>query len=169
MRSKTIESPICNICLEPIYHFICSDCLHEQVKEWLGKNASYLIPEVEEIVQNIKENLLKNRENRVYCIHCKEEKTGFVCPYCFIREIYFVLKNIDKQKADELAQTFDFDFQRTGFYSIKKDVENFESIIEIEQQKLETGICENCELFQDELRMFNGEFLCEDCLSDKLS
>lgn len=163
MKSRSSEVPICNICLEPIYHFICPDCLHDQVKHWLKDNASYLIPQLEEVADDIRENLLRNSENRVQCILCKKEKTGFVCPFCFIREIYSTLKDFDKAVADKLSNLFNFDFQGTGFYSVNEDSKNFKPVIDMEDKEIKTGICESCETLPEDLKPINGEFVCEDC------
>ncbi|RLJ01865.1 MAG: hypothetical protein DRP11_03780 [Candidatus Aenigmatarchaeota archaeon] len=150
----------CRICLEPIYHFICAECLFRNIKLWLERNASYLLGEAEEAHQRLVETFSGMTGNTELCAVCKKVTEIVFCPYCYIREMYLHLREFDAVRAEQLVRILNFDFEGTGYF---RDFEPNPTVLALEE-KIEEGICDECGNEAEELFEFNGRFICETCL-----
>jgi hypothetical protein len=180
-KSKT-GLVICRLCLEPLYNFICIDCLLDSTKQWLHKRgASDLIPAVEQRHEQIK-SFLYSDFNSVTCIKCKQESDMWACPCCYLYEIYLIVKKYRPDLAKRFERIFNFDFhyrhgftQLTFWQSLHRQpisTKNFEPVIDIDlrdrtNSRTDLNICELCGQASDDLKQENGEWLCEDCRDDR--
>ena len=94
------------MCDEAVTNPICTDCLKEQMKTWLGETEPGLIAEVEEITKwfNYLEPISR-------CALCGREMK--VCRHCFTKEIFTVIQH----QHPELEETFlqQFNYELTGY------------------------------------------------------
>lgn len=170
MKAETV---ICRLCLEPLYNFICVDCLLDAVKQWLRKNgASELIPSIKKRHDEIK-TLLSSDSNSVLCIKCKQETNSWACPCCYLYEIYIIIKRNKPEIANRFERIFNFDFhyhhaftQLMFWQSLHKQplsTKNFKPVILSERESNpDLNICNRCGI-TSELKEVNGEWLCSIC------
>lgn len=156
------ETIICKMCLEPIFNFICIDCLKNSFSNWLATKNPKLIDEF----QNFHNNLLRSfssDENQEFCIKCKQTIDTVLCPYCYSKEVFWWIFSKDVKLSSEFSKIFNFDFLGTGYLPTIK-ARNLEPILIIKgREKTDINICENCEQPSDNLKELNGEWLCESC------
>ena len=79
---------------------VCPECLTQQMRQMVGEYDMKLASKINSI----------NIEGDTLCISCGE-KTG-LCAHCFCKDIYFFLKENDKNLAAEFMARFDFDLRR---------------------------------------------------------
>ncbi|RLI98744.1 MAG: hypothetical protein DRP00_01350 [Candidatus Aenigmatarchaeota archaeon] len=157
------ETQICKLCLEPLFNFICVDCLAKDVKKFLFSDKPELRKEFESFHEKFSKFFLSsNPEKKVKCIRCKRTFDVMVCPYCYINELFWWLFGKDIELARKLAQFFNFDFLGTGYVLKLRKVEPI-IIAEDQEKDLEIGICESCGQAYDGLKKVEGKWLCETC------
>ncbi|MEM5781741.1 MAG: hypothetical protein QXD43_00915 [Candidatus Aenigmatarchaeota archaeon] len=158
------EIKICKLCLEPLFNFICVDCLADSIKKFLFFENSQLLKEFELFHKKFLRFFSSHSlEKMARCVKCKRIFDVMACPYCYINELFWWLFEKDLNLARKLAQFFNFDFLGTG-YILK--LRKFEPVIIDEDKEIflsEIGICESCGQVYDDLKKINGEWLCESC------
>jgi len=156
------ETVICRMCLEPIFNFICVDCLGDTVHKWLDS----VKPEFSTEFNSFHEKLLKyirSEENLEKCVKCKRTIDAVMCPYCYEKEVFWWIFNKDIKLSKIFARLFNFDFLGTGYLPNVK-TRNLEPVVLIDSRKIsDTNICESCGQVSDDLREENGVWLCESC------
>ena len=110
-----MQEAICKVCLEPIYYFICHNCLHKEIKKWLKSNAPFLIPELERAHRNLLRTFAPSLENKSTCVVCGKTVTKHFCHYCYTKDIYTHLKKFHAPTAEKMLKFFNFDFENTGY------------------------------------------------------
>lgn len=152
------ELTICSICLEPIMNFICVDCLALQIRKIIPK-------ELLERFDNFHSALInefENSENSEFCVKCKQFKETAICPYCYIKETFFWIVDINEELAKKVVRIFNFDFLKSGYEESIK-VKNWEPLILEEKEKeYDLNACEICGQIA-ELSEKNNLFVCESC------
>jgi hypothetical protein len=160
------ETVICKMCLEPIFNFICIDCLGKDVHSWLSTRPDILTP-----FTAFQKNLFKyfsTTENLEKCIRCGDTTDTVLCPYCYANEVFWLIFSKDKKLAAEFAKIFNFDFQGPG-YMVHTRTRDLQPIILVDDQKKpDMNICDNCGQFSDYLKEKDGAWLCESCLDSIL-
>ena len=174
MSNPKTEVVICRLCLEPLYNFICIDCLLDASKLWLRKKgADEIIPAVEQRHKEVK-STLSSDYNTMVCIKCKQETNTWACPCCYLHEVYEIIKKERPDLANNFEQIFNFDFHYThGFTQLtfwqslhrqSLSTKNFRPVIIVDKRNdTDFNICERCEQAADDLKEVNGEWVCEDC------
>lgn len=146
-----MQMAICQICKEPVWSFICPDCLAKDIKKWLPRKISISFSEFH---RNIKEHF-----SRFYgivklpCIHCKQLKPAPICSFCYIKETTEWLKSRNSDLAKRLM----------NLMSIASDTVSFQPVTEFRRDSPEEGICEYCGLFSNEINFQDGKWICKEC------
>jgi len=101
-------------------------------------------------------------QTKEFCIKCKNIINTVVCPYCYVKEIFWWIFDEDVGLSKELNKFFNFDFMGVGYL---KNIEtrNLAPIITYKTSKPDLNICENCDQVSDYLKKVNGVWLCESC------
>lgn len=152
------ELTICSICLEPVMNFICIDCLASQIKKvipnsFLDEFNSFHLAIVKKF---------ENTENIEFCIGCKQFKETAICPYCYVKEVFFWILDKDRKIAKKVVKIFNFDFLETG-YEEDIRVKNWEPLILSEkEEEVDLNACEICGQVA-ELTEKNNLLVCESC------
>lgn len=154
----TRDISICSICLEPIYNFICSDCLEKSIEKWIKDKK--LLVEFRKFHEKLK-RIFSSENEKEFCIKCRNTNSCSICPYCYTKEIYTWLKEKSKELAERFWKIFNFDFENTGI-TTDSTLKNFQPIIISRIENTLFSICENCEKVA-ELKIVNGSWLCEEC------
>lgn len=151
-RMVIMQVSICQICKEPIWTFICSECLARDIKNWLPKKLSIGF-------SKFNRNFIRHFHYKFFsssqlpCLHCKQIKQAPVCAFCYIREVFVWLKD----KNMDLANTL---LKLTSIADISED---FQPVTEFKRENLEEGICEYCGMFSHELVFQSGKWICKEC------
>lgn len=109
----------CAECQESIYNPICPSCLAREIEAWLNeKNRKNKKADKEignKILFEIKA-FLGNGLQGGKCIICKKH-SDFLCPYCFTKEVFDILKEFkaNKELLEDFFTHFNYDFDHTGY------------------------------------------------------
>ncbi|MEM7821292.1 MAG: hypothetical protein QXX38_00520 [Candidatus Aenigmatarchaeota archaeon] len=159
------ETAICKVCLEPIYNFICVDCLKEGVKKWI----SVTIPEIKKEFLNFHRkmiNLFFCEENGIKCIKCKRKINIVICPYCYEKEVFWLIFSKNIKLAKIFSKFFNFDFLGVG-YLPTFTIRDFQPVVLNESEEEEDlNICESCGQVSY-VKKKNGVWLCESCKDEE--
>ena len=158
-----MEIPICHICKDPIWSFICHDCLASDIEKWLPDEIGF---DFFRFHYGFSEHfrVKKLEPFHLPCIHCREKKEASVCPFCYIIEVSHWLESRDSKLAEELLKMIprDFNLKRTPISEIawKDDIE---PVTEFRTRDSISHTCENCGEYHDYLSKENGEWVCNIC------
>ncbi|MEM7826044.1 MAG: hypothetical protein QW451_00210 [Candidatus Aenigmatarchaeota archaeon] len=155
------ETIICTLCLEPIFNHICVNCLENSVEKFLG-NSEFL-EEFKKFSENLKKKFESSFEKEK-CIKCKLEAETIFCPYCYSKEVFDFLSTKNEELAKNFIKFFNFDFLGNGYASQTILTRNWLPVILAEKKEdQDLNICENCGNQCDDLRDFNGSYICGEC------
>ncbi|HKZ45298.1 MAG TPA: hypothetical protein VJ343_01180 [archaeon] len=156
------ETVICRMCLEPIFNFICVDCLGDTVSNWLGSAR----PELSGEFQTFHKQLLKyirSDNGSEKCIKCKTTNDAVMCPYCYQQEVFWWVFNKDINLSRTFARLFNFDFLGVGYLPRVK-TRNLEPVILVDRREAsDINMCDSCDQTSDDLKEKDGSWLCESC------
>ncbi len=117
IQAYNTEKEINNNCLscgEDIRHPICPICITEAFLQWIEK-----FPEQREIKDKL--NTFIRQHNTISgksktCVSCGENRTN-VCPYCFTKYLYKLIKEagVGVKAMSEFLFVFNFDFTHKGY------------------------------------------------------
>lgn len=156
------ETVICRLCLEPIHNFLCVNCLQKSISQWLSKTDQKLADEIQSFHSSLL-NKFSSDQNQEFCVKCKNRIDTVICPYCYVKEIFWLIFDKDVNASKNLAKIFDFDFLGTGYIQTFK-TRNLSPIeISYRRSKQDLNICDNCEQTSEDLNEINGSWLCETC------
>ena len=157
---------VCQVCKEPVWNSLCSECIAENIVQWLPQE---LISEFRGFHNQISNNFINKTPDlrgRHNCLSCKNAMRASMCPYCYTNEIYHWLLDKDPKLAERFVKVFNFDFEDSGYKEFQ-DLEGIHPLIGDSEEGMDMGICEECECFSSELRESNGKWVCEDCTEDE--
>jgi hypothetical protein len=160
------ETSICRICLEPIYNFICPNCLKKSIKKWIDFKDKSLLDDFENFHHKLTQ-LFSTEENVMFCIKCKKIVEIVMCPYCYAKEVFWWLFDKDIRLAKKFAKLFNFDFLNVG-YLPTIELRNLEPIIiTTNREKIDINICEKCGMASDNIKQVNDQWICEMCREEE--
>ena len=151
---------ICQICKEPIWNFLCIDCLKEDISKWL---PTRIAPVFKEFHSNFS-SYFRSMTSHGLCMHCKSMKNKPVCPYCYTNEIYHWLKREDSDLASRFMKLFFFDFGGSGFAENVR-MDNLVPITGEGEDGKDSGICDECGEYSEELDLKEGSWVCRACMN----
>jgi hypothetical protein len=158
-----MEVSLCQLCKEPIWNFLCVNCLSRAVGKWLpGVYAA----EFSRFHNNIARHFhydYRDSKGYNYCIRCKNAIESPVCPYCYINEVFLWLRGKNPDLASVFIKIFNFDFEKSGHKDFIGIHATAEPITEDGTEHEELGICDECGEYSDELRVANGRWVCLQC------
>jgi len=157
-----MEVPICQICKDPIWSFVCIDCLADGIRDWLPQG---LRSDFFEFNTDFR-RFFSNNTDVVFlsCLHCRDSKEASICPFCYLTEVIQWLKIKDAKKAEQLMKMIptERDWKLTETNGcVWKD--GFLPITESCVERTHEGICENCGEYSDDILFVDGRWLCRNC------
>lgn len=94
---------ICGICNEAITNPICPECLEKEIKTWLKVKNPNMVNKVMGVT-----SIFSGFEySSMNCVLCG--KSMNICAHCYVKEIYEILSEYDKNLAQDFKFTFNFD------------------------------------------------------------
>lgn len=164
MRKETV---ICKLCLEPIFNFICIDCQHSLITKWLlGLGENDLLYELNKFHIKLKEKFSSFQPT--FCIKCKQTVETPICPYCYVKEVFYFFSDKNTEIAKKFIKFFNYDFNNTGYHYTIKTENLLPVIITDKRRSSDLNFCEECGEISD-LTYNNGKWLCEDCKDENES
>ncbi len=156
--------PICKICKEPVWSFICSDCLATDLKRSISKQAG-------QAFSDFYRNFLFHFHSDIdtsfdFCLRCKALRPTDVCTFCCINEAVSWLKAEQPAAAHSLERNFVFHFHNEGFKSFFVN-RRFLPITKMACNPQSEGMCDSCGEYAEILLEHDGEWLCNDCTAVK--
>jgi hypothetical protein len=152
---------MCQLCKDPIWSFICPDCLAEDIRKWLPTKLKGAFSKFNE--DFLASFSMTIDIDGLRCIHCRKIKLANICPFCYMAEVHEWLMH----KNQKLANTILKGIPVTGDWFIKGGVCSWKDggvpITETEMIRHEEGTCEACERFSEELLNVDGRLVCRDC------
>ena len=154
------EAVICQLCREPIWNFLCIDCLSQNVEKWLPKK---LVNDFNKFHQTIKSHFHTFiADNYEPCLDCRKFSETPLCPYCYTHEVYHWISPISPETARDFSKIFFFyPFEGTENITSETDpIEGYENI------KTRTGFCDICLEYSELLIQSTKGWSCEGCSED---
>lgn len=159
------ETVICRMCLEPIFNFLCIDCLGKSVNKWISSAK----PEMQRDFKNFHKSLFKyisTEENQEKCMRCRMTTDAVICPYCYEKEVFWWIFSKNPGLSQIFSRIFNFDFFGTGYLPTTK-LRDLEPVVLVDEaNRSDMNLCENCGQASEDLRKENGIWLCESCRED---
>jgi len=159
---EKMEVPVCQMCKDPIWSYICPKCLAEDIKNWLPTIHSDPFKKFHATLEKFFEPNLDT--TFIQCLHCKTSAPASICPFCYVVEVFNWLNPIDQELAKHMFKMLPLakDWVVTE-HSGCVWKEGFRPLIEQEEKKEEFGVCDECGEYTDELVLINGEWVCNEC------
>ena len=145
---------ICQLCKEPIWNFVCTDCISAGIRDFL---PSHFHRDFLSFHSSLNRHFHVTPSTT--CVQCKTKKGFALCPYCYTTEVHGWLDGENRPLAERFLSIFSFGFgdEALGQFSNPADVS-------IAPQ--EFGICDDCGEYGDELVSLDGEWICRECATD---
>ena len=156
---------ICQMCKQPVKNFVCINCIGADIKNWLPSMHQRGFVEFHELISSQFSYEQGDLSGRSRCLLCERNEIRPVCSFCYTNEVFLWLTERDSNLAQVFSNVFNYDFEGSGHREFE-GLHGFQPVIEIEDELLDEGICEECECFSSELRQSNGKWVCETCSED---
>lgn len=154
---------ICNLCREPNWGFICTECLGKDIKDWLPQNLSEEFWRFHKEFTGAFSSHLSGKE---YCLKCGKSRNAAICPFCYIDEICEWLRGRDTELYEIVRNMFPssrhnhFTDFSMSYREVSREDEDF---LSEGAQNTTFGICDECGEYSRELRKTEGMWVCENC------
>ncbi len=155
-----MDLAICKICKEPIWNFLCTECLAKDIKEAL---PDHLVKGFSKFHHNFK-RYFYNKNHGTECVHCKKPSPVSVCPYCYLNEAGNWMRGVDQIMAKRLLRLIPPFRHKSEFPKANVSMEFTNAITELENEKGTEGVCDRCGEFSENLKQHGEDGLvCEVC------
>ncbi|MDI6807008.1 MAG: hypothetical protein QMD14_04335 [Candidatus Aenigmarchaeota archaeon] len=158
-KSETI---ICKLCSEPIFNYLCIDCLGNSVSRWIEREDKSFLDKFKTFHNSLKNHFLSFDEKEK-CIKCKRPIEVVICPYCYTKEVIFLLSVNAKNLVELFKKFFNFDMG----YSDNMKVKRWLPTMVGGEEEPDMNICEMCGNISEWLYKINGSYICESCRDEK--
>lgn len=162
------ETVICRLCLEPIHNFICVNCLQKSISQWLTKIDQKLVNELQVFHSSLL-NKFSSEQHHEFCVKCKNTVDTIICPYCYVKEIFWLIFDKNTKISKRLAKLFNFDFFGAGYLPTFKARNINSTILTYRKPNSDFNICDSCGQTSEDLKEANGAWLCETCRDSELA
>ena len=157
---------VCQICKEPVTNFICPNRLATSMKDWLpSKIVDGFIRFHNVFLKHFNSEYCSFGNVRSHCesknVICTESDRARVCAFCYITEVYEWLNHKNSAVAEQFLQIFSLGYKKVRYKFENKIVR--QAITESRTWKKDSGICDECGEYSDELNIENGEWVCKAC------
>ena len=148
---------ICKICKEPIWNFICINCLAKNIRRILSEEP---LKKFTDFHKKFLKHFHSKSDRFFHCLNCKLSNAPPICMDCYMYEVSSWFKNPDASIIKNIQKKFHFDFKKH-----EKIICGHVILPITENQNIEreSGICDECGEYSDELILINGEWICPGC------
>ena len=157
LMEEAQDAILCQLCREPIWNFLCIDCLGKNIESWLPKGFSTQFSKFHYTLKNHFHTTIA--DNFEPCLDCRKLNETPLCPYCYTHEVYHWMSALSPDTARKFSKIFFF-YPFEGSEYIKSEQSPIE---ESENQRQSVGMCDACGEYSDTLQQLDGGWLCEIC------
>jgi hypothetical protein len=155
--------PICQICKDPIWSFICPHCLARDISRWLPAS-------IRGAFGRFNSNLLGNFSATIdmdglRCLRCRKVRLANICPFCYLAEVFDWLHGIKPALAERFFRFVPFRRDLRMGPEVVSWNDGIVPVSHTEPRETDEGTCESCERYSDELTNVDGRWICRDCES----
>jgi len=151
--------PICKVCKEPIWNFLCLDCLGEDIAQWL---PSAYASRFAAFHRSFTGHFISTNDAAFdSCLKCKSVREAEVCSFCYLNEFMSWAK-AEPELATKLNQ-FVFSFERKGEFDGFFRNTRLQPVTDSLCSRESSGFCDACGEYSDELEAGDGGLLCPGC------
>ncbi len=147
----------CRLCKEPIWNFLCTSCLSKDIMRLLSRKRA---EEFQRFHRTLTGLMGKGSALPIECLKCGSSRSPPICIDCYLNEVYTWFKDKDPGMIGEISAGFSFDFRLHE--TIMKEHE-FVPVTEEGPDINDTGLCEQCGEYSEDLRIMEGEWVCGQC------
>lgn len=153
-----MEINICKICKEPVWNFICQNCLAKGIASSLPREMSLKFFSFHENFSRLFSGRLDELRP---CFSCGSSDAPPICIDCYMNEVHEVFKDSRPDIVKEIeGKIFHFHFKKHG--EIMK-MHKFQPVTEMENKETQLGICDECGEYSEELMLIDGKWVCRNC------
>jgi len=156
-NSKTMEqlteATICQLCREPIWNFLCTECLGNKVEQWIPKTLSH---DFTEFHQGLQQYFHTTPDNYEPCLKCQLLSEKPICPHCYTTEVFQWMVRVDPATARNFGKIF-------FFYNFEGTETTSDAVMEVKEKEGDIGICDNCGDNSSNVRETDWGWFCETC------
>ena len=151
----------CVLCNEPIWSFICADCIGAGMRSWL---APALVPRFEQFHASLASICT---ETELQCVRCGEQKPAALDWYCTMNELAQWLLHEDPARGEQLLRMLPLKDSVTSelhgarLRASARPLTEGDALLE----RREFGLCDECGEYNDELHSIASEWVCSRCLA----
>ncbi len=152
---------VCQLCKQPIWSFICPQCLAMDIRKWLPNKFR-------EAFRQFNSGFLGSFSATIdmdglRCLKCRKVRLANICPHCYISEVYDWLREMEPRLAETLFRMLPI---KQGLEVTGNGLKWTSGPMPISRTKeslVDEGTCELCERYSDFLVNADGVWLCRDC------
>ena len=141
---------VCLMCKEPINSPLTVEEIDKHIELWLPGELSRGFADFQ--------TALITYADSPFIREPKPLSGKIICIYCYVKEVYQWLDGMNGELAERFLDTFSFGFAKRTFRSHEEHAD-----IDMEGQRKEFGICDECGEYTDELVELEGEWVCVAC------
>ena len=150
------EATVCQLCREPIWNFLCIDCLSKDIGKWLPQEYA---EQFKEFHSTIKKYIHTTPDNFEPCLTCSLLNESPFCPHCYTHEVYHWIREVNFDLARNFSKIFFF-YKFEGSEFLKSDAEPISQTI---NKRPLAGLCDSCLEYSEGLEEDNRGWVCEVC------
>jgi len=147
-----MEPVICKMCKEPIWNFMCVDCIANDAEKALPERFQ---KDFSDLHKSIVENFYSSYDH-TFCLKCRHSNPVAVCPYCYITEVLSLLSGKEPIFVKRLVRLL-------PFYRHPYSESDSKTITEFRNKKTAHGVCDECGETSESLERMDNGWVCEDC------
>ncbi|MEM5812226.1 MAG: hypothetical protein QW286_00770, partial [Candidatus Aenigmatarchaeota archaeon] len=156
-----MQLAVCQICKDPVWSYICPDCLSKDISKWLPRKLSAEFRKFSRFFLEIFNSVESNR-TILPCLKCLSKKEVTVCPFCYIAEAFHWLEEKDRKLARALFMMLPVDSD----WTVDKNsgcvwVDGIKPI-SYSERTVSEGICEECGEYSEEAELWEGKWVCSE-------
>ena len=143
---------VCQVCKEIVSNHICSECISNNLRKLLPAGLRHHISDFHRIISGT----FQFKDGMRYCKSCRLSDAPPVCWVCYVKEFL----NWSKGANPEIIRILKgkISFRLTKSVKLHKFMP-----LTVHKNVSIDGVCENCELYSEELYFVEGMWLCNDC------
>ncbi len=157
MITENTDAIVCQLCREPIWNFLCIDCIGKNVEEWLPKGFTQQFVKFHTTIKNHFHTMIA--DNFEPCLDCRKLNETPLCPYCYTHEVYHWISASSADIARQFSKIFFF-YPFEGSEFIRSEQGPIQGVM---NERANVGMCDVCGEYSDILQQLNGGWLCEVC------
>ncbi|NIO22591.1 MAG: hypothetical protein GTN38_01005 [Candidatus Aenigmarchaeota archaeon] len=143
---------VCKICKEPIWNFLCVDCIARNTRKFLSDG---LKKDFNHFHRKFVENFYSHHDH-TFCLKCRHNNNVTICPYCYAKEMFSMLSSREPILAKRM-------WRFTTLLKHPYRESDARTITELGNKKSAYGMCDECGECSELLERADNGWVCEDC------